>query len=131
MSRIRSHLARFHPKANWTQAMMMAAIDAHEAELARLRAQVSEKHQEPQPVEIPAFLQSPDIDPPPETSDLIDWTSPPRDRQDALLAKLREVNGLIGLAEDRGGRAAPELYRKRDRIESGLNFNRPTLTETI
>ena len=131
MSRIRSHLARFHPKANWTQAMMMAAIEAHEAELARLRAMKFDAHGEPEAVPMPEFLHDAPLDPPADVSDLIDWQSAPHIRQDALLAKLREVNGLIGLAEDRGGRAAPELYRHRDRIESGLNFNRPTLTETI
>lgn len=64
-------------------------------------------------------------------ADLIDWTAPPKDRQEALLAKLREVNGLIGLAEDRGGRAPAELYGKRDRIESGIRYNRATSTETL
>lgn len=83
---------------------------------------------EPIPVEVPEFLQD---NPPAELADLIDWTAHPKERQDALLAKLNEVNGLIGLAEDRGGRAEPELYRRRDRIDSGIRYNRPTLTETI
>lgn len=69
--------------------------------------------------------------PPAELADLIDWAAPPKERQEALLVKLREVAGLIGLAEDRGGRAPAELYARRDRLESGIHFNRPTLTETI
>lgn len=97
----------------------------YEAELKR------NMHAEaPVDVEVPAFLKA-EADPPAELSDLIDWTAPPKERQEALLVKLREVAGLIGLAEDRGGRATPELYKKRDRLESGIHFNRPTLTETI
>jgi hypothetical protein len=69
--------------------------------------------------------------PPAEASDVIDWTAPPKDRQEALLVKMREVIGLIGLAEDRGGRADPALYRKRDALESGIRYNRATLAETI
>jgi hypothetical protein len=69
--------------------------------------------------------------PPAEALDVIDWTAPPKERQEALLVKLREVIGLIGLAEDRGGRADPSLYRKRDVIESGIRYNRATLAETI
>lgn len=69
--------------------------------------------------------------PPEELADLIDWQAPPRERQEALLVKLREVNGLIGLAEDRGGRAEPHLYKRRDKIESGIRYNRATSAETI
>lgn len=69
--------------------------------------------------------------PPAEVSDLIDWSASPKDRQEALLVKLREINGLIGLAEDRGGRAEPSLYKRRDVIDSGIRYNRATLAETI
>jgi hypothetical protein len=69
--------------------------------------------------------------PPPECADEIDWSAPPKERQEALLAKLRPILGEIGLAEDRGGRAAPALYRKRDVLESGIRYNRAVLAETI
>jgi len=69
--------------------------------------------------------------PPAEAVDLIDWSAAPKDRQEALLVKLREINGLIGLAEDRGGRAEASLYRRRDAIDSGIRYNRATLAETI
>jgi hypothetical protein len=78
---------------------------------------------------IPEFLK--ETRPPDDIVDIINWSAPPKERQAALLVKLNEVNGLIGLAEDRGGRAAPELYTKRDRIESGLHYNRATLAEAI
>lgn len=84
--------------------------------------------QAPAFVDVPAFLQD---TPPHEVVDLINWKSPPKERQDALLGLLREVNGLIGLAEDRGGRAAPELYTRRDRIESGIRYNRATSVEEL
>lgn len=78
-----------------------------------------------------ARIASPEAPIPDSLKDLIDWTAPPKERQEALLAKWREINGLIKLAEDRGGRATPEQYHKRDRIESGIHFNRPTSAETI
>lgn len=68
---------------------------------------------------------------PEDVADLIDWQAPPKERQEALLVKLREVQGLIGLAEDRGGRAEPSLYKRRDRIESGIRYNRASSAEAI
>jgi hypothetical protein len=68
---------------------------------------------------------------PEDVADLIDWQAPPKERQEALLVKLREVQGLIGLAEDRGGRAEPSLYTRRDRIESGIRYNRASSAEAI
>jgi hypothetical protein len=108
-----------------------AVIESLKAQLAEAQARPAfEPQGEPEPVKMPEFLKA--AEPPPaDIADLIDWSAPPKERQEALLVKLREVAGLIGLAEDRGGRATPDLYRKRDRLESGIHFNRPTLTETI
>lgn len=128
MNRVKAHLARFHPQANWTQAMMMSAIEAHEAELARLRAMQPDFHGEPVPVEMPGFLRD---TPPAELVDLIEYADTPAETNEKLLVRLREVLGLIGLAEDAGGRAAPELYRKKDRLESGIRWNRGRSAEVI
>ncbi len=82
----------------------------------------------PDPVEIPAFLKEAI---PADLADLIEPADTVAQSDEKLLARLREVLGLIGLAEDAGGRAAPELYRKRDRLESGIRFNRGRLAETL
>lgn len=116
MSRIKSHLARFHPRANWTQAMMLATLDAHEAELARLRGLSASTLDAPIPDQL---------------ADLIAVADTPAQTNEKLLIRLREVMGLIGLAEDDGHRAAPELYRKKDRLESGIQWNRGRLSEQI
>lgn len=94
----------------------------YDAIIASLKSQLAEAQAKPEPMT---------ANPPADVLDVIDWTAPPKERQEALLVKLREVIGLIGLAEDRGGRADPSLYRKRDAIESGIRYNRATLAETI
>jgi hypothetical protein len=85
---------------------------------------------EPEAIEIPAFLKAPET-PPPELADLIEYADTPAQSNEKLFVRLREVLGLIGLAEDAGGRAAPELYRRRDRLESGIQWNRGRMAETI
>ena len=82
----------------------------------------------PEPVEIPEFLQD---TPPAELADLFDPADTAPQSNEKLLVRLREVLGLIGLAEDAGGRAAPELYRRKDRLESGIRWNRGRLAEVI
>jgi hypothetical protein len=98
------------------------APDPRDAEISALKAQLAAKD---------APKWSADDEPPAELSDLISYYDTPAEANDKLIALLREVNGLIGLAEDRGGRAAADLYRKRDRIESGINWNRGRLAGTI
>ena len=73
----------------------------------------------------------PDAPIPDELADIISYADTPAQTSEKLLVKLREVLGLIGLAEDAGGRAAPELYRKRDRLESGIQWNRGRMSEVI
>lgn len=73
----------------------------------------------------------PDAPIPDHLADLINYADTPAQTSDKLLVKLREVLGLIGLAEDDGGRAAPEMYRKRDRLESGIQWNRGRMSEAI
>ena len=119
MSRIRSHLARFHPRAEWTQAMLLAAVTSHEEELARLRGMLG---QAPVPVDAPI---------PEDMADLFEYADTPAESNEKLLIRLREVMGLIGLAEDDGHRAAPELYRRKDRLESGIRWNRGRGAEVI
>ena len=34
--KLAAHLARYHPRADWTPAMMLATLQAHDAEIARL-----------------------------------------------------------------------------------------------
>jgi hypothetical protein len=94
----------------------------YEAIIAELKAQLAAKD---------APKWSADEEPPAELSDLISYYDTPAEANDRLIAMLREVNGLIGLAEDRGGRAEADLYRKRDRIESGIRWNRGRLSGTI
>lgn len=96
--------------------------DPRDAEIAALKAQLAAKD---------APKWSADQEPPAELSDLISYYDTPAEANDKLIALLREVNGLIGLAEDRGGRAEAELYRKRDRIESGIRWNRGRLAGTL
>ena len=86
--------------------------------------------EEPAPVEMPAFLKAPEM-PPPDLADLIEYADTPVETNEKLLVRLREVLGLIGLAEDAGGRAAPDLYRRKDRLESGIRWNRGRLAGTI
>ena len=73
----------------------------------------------------------PDAPIPDHLADLISYADTPAQTSEKLLVKLREVLGLIGLAEDDGKRAPPELYRKKDRLESGIQWNRGRLAETI
>jgi len=100
----------------------------YEAIIAELKAQLAAKD-EAKPDEAPKW--SGDEEPPAELSDLISYYDTPAEANEKLLVRLREVLGLIGLAEDAGGRAAPELYRKKDRLESGIRWNRGRLAGTI
>jgi hypothetical protein len=107
----------------------------YEAIIAALKAQLSAKpafepHAEPEPVEMPDFLKAPEA-PPAELADLFEVADTPAESNEKLLVRLREVLGLIGLAEDAGGRAAPELYRRKDRLESGIRWNRGRSAEVI
>jgi hypothetical protein len=129
MSRIKAHLAKYHPRAQWTEAMLVAAVTQHEEEIARLKARpLFEPHAEPEPVVMPEFLKDA---PPADIADLFEYADTPIESNEKLLVRLREVLGLIGLAEDNGGRAAPELYRKKDRLESGIRWNRGRSAEVI
>jgi len=101
----------------------------YDAIIAGLKAQLAEAlAKAPEPVEIPEFLQD---NPPAELADLFDPADTAPESNEKLLLRLREVLGLIGLAEDAGGRAAPELYRRKDRLESGIRWNRGRLAEVI
>jgi hypothetical protein len=95
----------------------------------RLRAQF-DPHAEPAKIEMPEFLKG-DEPIPAELADLFDPADTAPESNEKLLVRLREVLGLIGLAEDNGGRAAPELYRRKDRLESGIRWNRGRLAEVI
>jgi hypothetical protein len=103
----------------------------YDAIIAGLKAQLAEAlAKAPEPVEIPEFIKLPE-EIPSELADLIEYADTPAQSNEKLLARLREVLGLIGLAEDAGGRAAPELYRRRDRLESGIRFNRGRMAESL
>jgi hypothetical protein len=107
----------------------------YDAIIADLKAQLAAKpafepHAEPETVDVPEFLKAPEM-PPPELADLIEYADTPVETNEKLLVRLREVLGLIGLAEDAGGRAAPELYRRKDRLESGIRWNRGRMAEVI
>jgi hypothetical protein len=110
-------------------------VTDYDAIIADLKAQLAAKpafepHAEPEPMNVPEFLKAPEM-PPPELADLIEYADTPAETNEKLLVRLREVLGLIGLAEDAGGRAAPELYRRKDRLESGIRYNRGRMAETI
>lgn len=94
-------------------------LDLQAARIAELEAALAAKaEQAPNPV-------------PPELADLIETIDTPAETSEKLLVRLREVMGLIGMAEDRGGRASPDLYRKRDRLESGIRWNRGRMAEVL
>ena len=98
----------------------------YEAIIAGLKAQLAER--ETAPAEAP----KPQDDPlPVELADLFEVSDTPAESNEKLLVRLREVLGLIGLAEDAGGRAAPELYKRKDRLESGIRYNRGRMAEVI
>jgi FtsP/CotA-like multicopper oxidase with cupredoxin domain len=108
-----------------------ARIAELEARLAEAQARPAfQPHAEPEPVEMPDFLKAPEA-PPAELADLFDPADTVPESNEKLLVRLREVLGLIGLAEDAGGRAAPELYRRKDRLESGIRWNRGRSAEVI
>ncbi len=116
----------------------LAPATDYEAIIAGLKAQLAaaqakpvyEPQGEPEPVEMPEFLKAPEA-PPPDLADLIDYADTPAETNEKLLVRLREVLGLIGLAEDDGRRASAELYRRKDRLESGIRWNRGRMAETI
>jgi hypothetical protein len=108
-----------------------AIIASLKAQLAEAQAKaVFEPHAEPEPVVMPEFLKAPEA-PPADIADLFEYADTPAETNEKLLVRLREVLGLIGLAEDAGGRAAPELYRRKDRLESGIRWNRGRSAEVI
>jgi hypothetical protein len=87
--------------------------------------------QAPVNVAMPEFLKGADEPIPTDLADLFDPADTAPQSNEKLLVRLREVLGLIGLAEDAGGRAAPELYRRKDRLESGIRWNRGRSAEVI
>jgi hypothetical protein len=107
----------------------------YEAIIAALKAQLDAKpafdpHAAPANIVVPEFLHEPEAIPA-ELADLFDLADTVPESNEKLLVRLREVLGLIGLAEDAGGRAAPELYRRKDRLESGIRWNRGRSAEVI
>jgi hypothetical protein len=112
----------------------VAPATDYEAIIAGLKAQLAQARA-PEPLEaddlpIPEFLKAPEA-PPPDLADLIEYADTPAETNEKLLVRLREVMGLIGLAEDDGRRASAELYRRKDRLESGIRWNRGRMAETI
>jgi hypothetical protein len=96
--------------------------DPRDAEIQALKAELERAK---------AHIETVENTPPADLADLIEVADTPIETNDKLLARLREVLGLIGLAEDAGGRAAPELYRRRDRLESGVRWNRGRMAEQL
>jgi hypothetical protein len=120
-----AHHRKGKPKPETPQLTDRERIEMLEKRVKRLEDLIREA---PEPVEIPEFLQD---NPPAELADLFDPADTAPQSNEKLLVRLREVLGLIGLAEDAGGRAAPELYRRKDRLESGIRWNRGRLAEVI
>jgi len=99
------------------------------ARIADLEARLAEAEAALKEVHAPQVV--PDAPIPDELADLISYSDTPVQSNEKLLVRLREVMGLIGLAEDDGHRAAPELYRRKDRLESGIRWNRGRSAEVI
>jgi hypothetical protein len=110
-----------------TEKRMIVRMREVEERLTRLEALMLAA---PEKIEIPEFLKG-DEPIPAELADLFDPADTAPQSNEKLLVRLREVLGLIGLAEDAGGRAAPELYRRKDRLESGIRWNRGRSAEAI
>lgn len=118
--RLAAHLARYHPRHDWTPAMMMATLQAHEAELIRLRGLLNE----PAPDAVPDDLA--DIIPPFESAGITNHR---------LTVLYTEAKQKAELARAHGGtfdsKSVIDWERKAARYESGLKWNRGRLAETI
>ncbi len=108
------------PVETIVERVVEVADPAQAARIAELEARLA-KHE----------AVKPDAPIPPELADLISYAETPAQTSEKLLVRLREVMGLIGLAEDDGHRASPELYKRKDRLESGIRWNRGRSAEVI
>ena len=123
MSRIAAHRARFSRKGDpgeWTEAMMMAAITEHEAELARIKGRLDARKS--------------DI-PPPDIADLIRLNENYERTNERLVAEYRDAMTKAELARTRDGifegKSTTEWLRKAERYDSAIQWNRGRATEAI
>ena len=126
-SLVPDELPVFTARVGKTEKRLRVRMREVEERLTRLEALMLAA---PEKIEIPEFLKG-DEPIPAELADLFDPADTAPQSNEKLLVRLREVLGLIGLAEDAGGRAAPELYRRKDRLESGIRWNRGRSAEAI
>lgn len=93
--------------------------DPRDEEIAALKAKLA------------AMEAKQEVTVPSELADLIELADTPAEANAKLLAKWNEANGLIQIAHDRGERPPIELILKRDRLESGIRWNRGRLAEQV
>lgn len=118
--KLAAHLARYHPRADWTPAMMLATLQAHDAEIARLRALLDQPGPDPVPDDLA------DIIPIFEAADITH----------ARLTKLfADSKQKAELARNYGGhfdgKSVIEWEQQAFRYESGIRWNRGRLVETL
>ena len=123
MSRIAAHRARFSRKGDpgeWTEAMMMAAITEHEAELARIKGRLDARKS--------------DI-PPPDIADLIRLNETYEQANLRLVEEYRQAMQRAELARTRDGvfegQSTTFWLRKAERYDSAIKWNRGRSAEAI
>lgn len=114
-ARIKAHMARFHPRGDWTPAMMMAAIQEHEAELARLKSMMGGQHVAPL-----------------EIADLVQFGETYEQTNARLLPLYREAQHMKEMAIEDGDKTARVRWETKIRnIDTTMHWMHGRRIETI
>jgi hypothetical protein len=118
--RLAAHLALYHPRSDWTPAMMLATLQAHDAEIARLRALLDQ----PEPERVPDYL-----------ADIVPIFESAHVTHERLTRLYAEAKQRAELARTHGGtfdgKSVIAWEEKAGRYESGLKWNRGRMAEQV